>query len=404
MRPSSSEDARSIVFIDDSHTFGGAQIALAWAVRAILQNTEFPVVCVCTGRTQAAVTEIAGEHGRLSFRRCPAVLPLNLLTFPLRLVPMFRILHGLQRQGVRAWWLNLSGLEFCLAPLAVLKLLGQRHSSWLHCTEAMSVLVPSPNAGKQLINRVRDLVASRFVLWWHPVLASPSKAASAILTHRSRTNHVFAHLYPTMSQLPEPASSGKARRNRTSEQVLWSIGRVQFGQKNNKAAVEAAYLLTQDGLPVSLKIVGDGPDLAALQQYTQDLPLPTDVEFYGWKANPWSGVEADDIILLPSRWEGMPLVAIEAMLRGCRIVTSPLPMFHEGVPSEFIAADLSGAAVAAQVEKVRGMTRQHVEHLLSRELAKFSAECFLHGFWALTNQASSVKYLDGSLVPAQRAD
>ena len=51
----------AIIFIDDAHTFSGAQIALAWAVRALLQNTPYHIVCVCTSRTRDAIQATAGE-------------------------------------------------------------------------------------------------------------------------------------------------------------------------------------------------------------------------------------------------------------------------------------------------------------------------------------------------------
>ena len=67
-----------IVFVDDAHAFGGAQIALAWGVRALLRNTEERIVCVCTPRTLMAPRMVGTFHcrpGVASWMRLPPTQP-----------------------------------------------------------------------------------------------------------------------------------------------------------------------------------------------------------------------------------------------------------------------------------------------------------------------------------------
>jgi len=130
---------KPIVFIDDAHTFGGAQIALAWAIHAILHRLPQPVLCICTAATREAIRQITGEDEKLHFIECPPALPLNLFSFPLRLRSFHKLLAPLACEGVVTWWLNLSGIEFCLAPLFVLRCLKLYPIAWsivpraLHC-------------------------------------------------------------------------------------------------------------------------------------------------------------------------------------------------------------------------------------------------------------------------------
>jgi glycosyltransferase involved in cell wall biosynthesis len=57
-----------------------------------------------------------------------------------------------------------------------------------------------------------------------------------------------------------------------------------------------------------LAIVGDGPERAALAA-----ALPSGVSLHGAVADPRDWLAAADVVLLPSRWEGMALVPLEAM-------------------------------------------------------------------------------------------
>lgn len=382
------------VFIDDAHTFGGAQIALAWAVRAIIRNTERKVVCICTTRTKEAILDITGANERLTFISCPAALPLSIATFPLRIPSFFKIIRGLSQQGTMTWWFNLSSLESCLAPLAVLKMLGETHAAWLHCTEAISVLFPGSALWKRILNRARDLIAARFVVRLHPVLATPSKAASEVLRRRAGADSSAPHLYPTVScsdQKPVRVEGIPTHEPRSIK--LWMIGRVEFGTKNNIAAIDAFRALKRRGFAASLNIVGDGPDLGKLRNIASDLLSSGGLICLGWSTNPWVAVASEDIVLIPSLSEGMPLVAIEAMLKGIRIVTSPLPMFYEGVPRQFIAGGFSGESLARQIELVIRMSKSEVVALYSKSLVKFSESTFLPTFTNLSALPSTYRDL-----------
>lgn len=391
-----------IVFIDDANTFGGAQIALAWAIRAIMQNTDQKVVCICTARTKEAILRIVGDEERTTYVICQPALPLNIVSFPVRLVPFFKLLAPLKREEVEAWWLNLSGMESCLAPLIILKMLGASHASWLHCTEARAILFPGRTPFRRILNRIRDLLADRILARLHPVLATPSKAASDILRKRAHTKLDILHLYPTVG-LPED-SKGKTRQpspGDVSQRInLWMIGRIQFGQKNNRAAVDTLRALKRRGRAACLNIIGEGPDKEDLLADCSDLVSAGEVNFRGWSADPWSAVAGDDLVLIPSLWEGMPLIAIEAMLRGIRIVTTPLPMFYEGIPSEFIAQGFSGELLADQVERVLGIDLYEVPEKYAQNLRHFSGSSFVELFFRLLQNAKATADLSTSVSQA----
>nr|WP_063770608.1 glycosyltransferase [Streptacidiphilus carbonis] len=69
-----------------------------------------------------------------------------------------------------------------------------------------------------------------------------------------------------------------------------------------------------------LALVGDGPDRAALEAMAAALPEPDSVVFAGSSEDPRDWYAAADLLVLPSRWEGMALVPLEAMACGCPVL------------------------------------------------------------------------------------
>ena len=72
---------------------------------------------------------------------------------------------------------------------------------------------------------------------------------------------------------------------------------------------------------IHLWLIGDGPLRPELEQKAQKLERHQ-VSFMGLQKNPWKFIEAADAIIVPSHFEGMPNVVLEAMsLRTAVIAT-----------------------------------------------------------------------------------
>lgn len=72
-----------------------------------------------------------------------------------------------------------------------------------------------------------------------------------------------------------------------------------------------------------LTILGDGPDRAALEAQAARLGLAGRVGFTGFEPSPWPYYAGADAFLLPSRWEGMPNAALEALTCGTKVIATP---------------------------------------------------------------------------------
>ena len=75
-------------------------------------------------------------------------------------------------------------------------------------------------------------------------------------------------------------------------------------------------------LPVDthLTLFGDGEDNASLVAQADRLGLRDRIAFKGFVREPWSHFAGADAFLLPSRWEGMPNAALEALAVGARVI------------------------------------------------------------------------------------
>jgi glycosyltransferase involved in cell wall biosynthesis len=81
-------------------------------------------------------------------------------------------------------------------------------------------------------------------------------------------------------------------------------------------------LLPQLDDDVHLTLLGDGVDRAALEQRVHELGLEPKVSIPGFIDEPWPWFAGADAFVLPSRWEGMPNVALEALAVGTPVIAT----------------------------------------------------------------------------------
>jgi glycosyltransferase involved in cell wall biosynthesis len=71
-----------------------------------------------------------------------------------------------------------------------------------------------------------------------------------------------------------------------------------------------------------LLFVGDGPQRAALVTLAEQLGIAPRMHFAGWRGDVPQILAAAEMLVLPSRWEGMPNVVLEAMAAGKPVVAT----------------------------------------------------------------------------------
>ena len=103
--------------------------------------------------------------------------------------------------------------------------------------------------------------------------------------------------------------------------VVGMAGRFEQ-QKGIDLFLQAAQVVKRRFPHVKFLVVGDGPLRKDMEEQTLTLGLTKDIIFTGWKANVADYIGVMDIFCIPSRWEALPLVLLEAMALGKSVVAT----------------------------------------------------------------------------------
>ena len=105
--------------------------------------------------------------------------------------------------------------------------------------------------------------------------------------------------------------------------VILHIGR--FNQQKNHAGLLRAFALLRREFPgARLRLLGEGELLEQTRELAKTLALGDSVEFLGVKEDVGPELQAADLFVLPSHYEGLPMTLIEAMGTGLPIAASPV--------------------------------------------------------------------------------
>jgi len=124
-----------------------------------------------------------------------------------------------------------------------------------------------------------------------------------------------------------------------------------YSAKGQDLALEA---LATEGLEgLQLLFVGPG-DQGPLTELAERLGVARRVAFTGARDDVPSILAAADFLLLPSRWEGMPYVVLEAMAASRAVVATPVDgardLIEDGV-NGYLAASISVAALSGAMRR-----------------------------------------------------
>ena len=104
--------------------------------------------------------------------------------------------------------------------------------------------------------------------------------------------------------------------------VLGNVARFTY-QKNHKLLMDVFAKFHENNAQSVLLLAGDGELMDETQAYCEQLGIRDSVIFLGVRSDICDLLSAMDIFLLPSRFEGLALIMIEAQANGIPVVCSP---------------------------------------------------------------------------------
>jgi glycosyltransferase involved in cell wall biosynthesis len=178
--------------------------------------------------------------------------------------------------------------------------------------------------------------------------------------------------------------------------AILSVGRLHR-QKGLDWLIGAVMPAVFQRLPAhDLVLVGEGPQKEELLAILHKAGIESRVHFAGWRANIPEIMAACDLLVLPSRWEGMPNVLLEAMASRLPMVASRVEGVEEllGESVNDQACPFGDAAGFSERIVLMAEDRQLAERLslenYQRTEAKYRVDAMVAAYEALYTSLTSV--------------
>lgn len=206
---------------------------------------------------------------------------------------------------------------------------------FMHGTTSENIKVKLYN----LVDNILQLAAHR------TVLVSMAQRHKVFGGQNGRRVHVLHNAVDVASPMPMSGSFRPMRQTAemaADSKIVVSVGRFS-PEKGMDILLDAFSLLVRQVADVQLVLVGEGQEMAAMEEQIARLGLKGRVHFPGYSKTPGNYVAEADVVVLPSRSEGIPNVVLEAMAMGKPVVATAVG----GVP-EIIEDGISGRLVPTE--------------------------------------------------------
>lgn len=160
-----------------------------------------------------------------------------------------------------------------------------------------------------------------------------------------------------------------------------------FKEQKNHVGLLRSFKMVYDQYPnANLILIGSGELEEQVENCIKNLELGENVELLGLRADVYSFLNAADIFVFPSLWEGMPISLIEAMATGLPILATRVG----GIP-DMIENNISGLIVDVKDDDVSRALIQLIENRTLREQLGYQARIAALRF---TSNKMATEYAD----------
>lgn len=138
--------------------------------------------------------------------------------------------------------------------------------------------------------------------------------------------------------------------------VILGVG--ELSGRKDYATLVNAFAIVRKEMPCRLLILGEGRQRENLERLAAELGVAADVRLPGFSTNPYAYMRRAGAFVHTSRWEGMPVVLIEALALGVPVVATDCPsgpreLLQDGRVAPLVPVGDCRAVAAAILEVLR---------------------------------------------------
>lgn len=179
---------------------------------------------------------------------------------------------------------------------------------------------------------------------------------------KTMNNAIDAHNF---TYSPEITKENKTKLNIDDQLVVGHIGRFN-DQKNHLFLLQIFAEIVKKNPEALLLLIGDGTLLQEMKEKAKSLDIYDKVNFMGLRADIPELIQAMDVFVFPSFYEGLPVTLIEAQAAGLQVVASDTITQEVALTPDisFVSLKESPLHWAKQVIKISANKKKNNTHLI----------------------------------------
>lgn len=389
----------SILFYDDSPVFGGHEVMSLLGLQAVLTDFSGPVHFIASSANEKLcekVAAIALKHPQLTLEQVGW-----------HSSKLEALRNRLQPSRIK----NLADRFRQLSPSLVIAIQGNiEHSSLgLHAARRTGIrsvsYIPVPHSNAEMgarLGALRDhFCAHLFKL--PDAFVTITDEMARLLKQQGVTapiDIVYNGVDTQRFQCGDSKTACDELGLPFEKTRLGVIGRIEFRQKQQHLLVQAIAADPVLAASSHLVFAGDGPDVTALKNLLTQHQLSGTV--LPW-CDPSHLYQALVALVIPSRYEGLPLVMLEALASGIAVIGSDRDGMRDLLPSEWRFQPNNPAALSAVLACfIKAGRPAPDDALVSRVRETMSLESFNRSFSStVLRHVASHSCLQDRIKPAQ---
>lgn len=195
----------------------------------------------------------------------------------------------------------------------------------------------TPSLHSRWAGRLKDRVFERLVKFWYPRADWVVAVSRGVQRDLLRYTRVSAERVVLIYN-PSYTNRLLELREQPVEHPWFALGEPpvvlgvgRFYPQKDFSTLIKAFALVRAQRPARLVILGEGPLRPQLEALAQQLGVADQVSMPGFVENPFAYMRRAAVFVLPSQYEGLPNVLIQAMACGCPVVSTNCPSGPEDI-------------------------------------------------------------------------